>query len=216
MKLQGASIKLINFGLQLTRNFYLLQQEYSQNLLSKIIYNSLHDKFEFETQKEHNLKNFSHVLVSFFLKINSDSPHFEFPIISFFSHVYVYEYDGLNFPDLLKINNKIYFTINDPVYPPEILSVLTKKDCSLVFDVIHSAEIYREFYYLKKYIYKNSDDNEYLLLPEIPAKLQNQIYNLYDLLLTNFDNLDLDKKYEEAAEEVFDYLITMKDFFDTK
>jgi hypothetical protein len=219
MKLYGTSILLLNFGSQITRNFYLIEEKHSQDILPELIYTSLHNKVKFETQEKHNLENFSQMLASFFINLNVNFPYFRILIEGFFSHLYVIEYYSFdfNFPVLVKINNRIYLEIYDQTsYPPEILSVVTKEDYPFDFDKIDSENIYEDFHYLHKYLCKNPDGSNYLLLPEIPAKLRNQIYNLYDLLLTNFDNLDLDKKYEEAAEEIFDYLITMKEFFDTK
>lgn len=218
MRFIGTALDLSNFSSQVTKDCFLFIDELdSQNILSKVIYSCLKNNFGFKTSEELNLYNFREILAAIFKDdVNPDSPHFEKLINGFFHHIYVMQDYNNDFvvPILYKFNNKIYLTISyESCYPPEILSIITQKECPYIFNEINISDDGLE-HNLKKYLFKNPDNSEYLLLPTFPAKLTNQIFNFYDMLTMTFKNMTFYEVDEKAADEVSKYLKTIRDFFD--
>jgi hypothetical protein len=201
---------------QVTSKFISLDDLRTQEALAGIIYLCLNANFKVKLQYTPYLIVLSETITSLFTDLTYNSPQFEKVIKWFCYHIYVIQdgQDSFCPPLLIKINNHIYFEIEyESSYPSEILSIINESQCPLIFRDIHSKDK-GWIRALKKYLFKNTDNTEYLQLPEFPDILITQIYNFYDLLILTFSTIEFNKEDEEVAEEIFNYLFTMRDFFD--
>lgn len=68
-------------------------------------------------------------------------------------------------------------------------------------------------YYDKNIFFKDDNNNEFLLLPKMPEELRLKFFEFYKRLIIIFYKKDYLRKNKEA-EEIFLYLIMMRNFLD--
>lgn len=223
MKLCGTAINLTNFSSCIIYHSIFIPIYKCQNMLETVLYLTLKNHFDFKRQEIPHLSGFNTILYSIFEGLNSDSIETLIEtralLNRFFFHFYVTEDYESNFivPNLFKINNCIYFeTGHNSAYPIELLSLITGNDFLLILEQIELKSRSDVFFNLKKYIFTNSDGSHFLLLPKFPNKIIIQIYNFYTLAIETFHTITFIEKDILDSQEVLDYLIKMKNFFDIK
>lgn len=214
----GPCIYFISISSESKQELSFLDTATSHRILATVIDMCLKQKLQMTYAAEPFLFMFQRLLINFFLDINKDNIPWKPLIKWFFYHLYVPEFNSKESPMLLKYNNRIFFQIHhESMFPPEILSYVTKQEYPLIFEyVFHKDAFTPDIPCFTKYHCINPEDGqECLLMPEFPIDLRHQIYNFYNLLIDTFPLFDVVNRDEKMeARAVLRYLIRVRDFVD--
>lgn len=166
------------------------------------------------------------LLASFFNRLNSDDfdvqnniyPPWDKLITWFFYHLCVPP--GPNYvihcPLLLKIDNRVFFEIHyENNFPPEVLSKVTKAEYPELFPYIKREGLSAEGVpCFTKYLMLDENQEEYLLMPEMPIELRGQIRNFNGHLIENYHTLTFEDIDQREAPFVLEYLTKLHQFID--
>jgi hypothetical protein len=220
MRVKHTCINLVNVGSRIVEKYISIDLNYSHGILETLLFMYMQKYFPKYLNKRDSLMLFEFSGIFEFRWNNAPNDYTELavnitPLLKSFFYHFLVEEDGLNLgepPSLFKINDKIYLqVIYESAYPIEILSIIHQKDCPVLFEEIKDEYDIRSG--LTKYKFKNADNTEFLLLPQFPDDLIIKIYNLYEHLLTIYKTIEFNQEQQREAKEVFDYLVSMQDFF---
>ena len=216
----GPTLYLVSFCPKFNEKLLFLDDTLSHEILTKIIDLFLKNQLKMKTDAIPSLYNFRRLVASFFNRINSNDytiqhnihPTWEHLINWFFHHLFVLP--EVSPPFLLRINNHIFLEIEyHNQFPTEILSSISKTDYPDVFDYVSKEKVP----HFSKYLLNANTNEATLLMPEIPQFLSLQFYNFYNGLLGVFNILSFENEEEQqCAKFVLDYLVTIRDFFNTQ
>lgn len=228
MKETGLTLSLESFG-SLKRDIYLFIEDrcarvtldLSHKLFYQCYFNVLnYPKPSNEDLIPRNLYEFKKQIARTLAKDSLLDSKYSSLFHLFWDHLYNYmdPYAGFAIPSCLyRINNRIFIEHENPLNhhnpsSPDIYGILTKHECLELFDNIHTENTTPFKHSLTPYLIQPQDKEEYLFMPELPPLFIKTTYNFYNILVDTFLTLDISKVEEEAAEELFDYLILMLDF----
>jgi hypothetical protein len=170
------------------------------------------------------LRNVRNALASLYNQINSNTPdikdsytpHLQQFINCFFWHLFIEKsaYAQMGGPYLFKINNRIFLHFScEMSIAPEMFSLITSAEYPQIFNDLNQIDSY-----LYKNITKQPNGTLGLFLPEFPFFFKKQVYKLYNFLIESYIIIEPTIREEdfEAAIQVKEYLIKMRDFFDIK
>lgn len=196
-------------------------------LLAALVVVCLRKKFKFELKNTPTMYNIGWYLGEIFSKYTPSQTH---PILKcFFTHFLLTadDYDLSLIPLMVRIKNELYITPRGFSYAPEILSSFTEEDLPVFFDKL-KIESFMPFWWqlqdswvpeLKVHVTKH-DNNDVLTLAQVSDEgeflVRSSLFGFYTLLFDAFKTFPFTSDETRSKDLIYNYIITMKDFFEMK
>lgn len=202
-------------------SLFIYRETRTLELLALLIAYCLKRKFNFDSDT--SMYSMKHNLSAFFKKDNPQYLHVFFNC--FCCHLYGNDliWNEYVIPDLINVENKLYITFPLASHTSEIISLITREDFPSLFDKPEQEplsfhclkrETQIDSYNLKNYIFKNQDD-QILMIALLPNNkfVKYQLYRFYTALHEIFNIFPFTKKEIKSKDKIYNYIITMKNFF---
>lgn len=198
----GPYIILISLSLdskEFKKRFFFLDSFPSHRILAQAIHLCLKQRCGVVCEEVPSLRLFQTKLAAYFIQINTDErfgPHFkeaihwEMLFRWFFLHLFSFDAQSDDiFPlhRLFRHNNRVFMYIDpecNPIFPPEVLTLVTKKEYPLIFEFLERVD-------------------DQFLIAELPFDLRMQLYRFYDALIDFFPLAKVEGDEDEATRKDF-------------
>lgn len=179
--------------------FFFLNSFPSHRILAQTIHLCLTQRLGVICEEAPSLQIFQTKLAAYFIQINTDERfgpqireaiHWEMLFRWFFLHLFSFDAKSEYIsPDhmLFRHGNRVFMYIRpecDPKFPPEVLTIITKKEYPLIFKLLERTD-------------------EEFLMPELSLDFRLQLYRFYNMLIEFFPLAKVEGDEDETTRKAF-------------